>query len=65
LPLWCGSLKANMDDKQVDQILYHLLSIVKNSNKVSDKRKKDLLIKKLLKIANDSHVVSKYNCEEL
>ncbi len=55
LPLWCGSLKANMDDRQVIQLLYHVLSIVKHSNNVSDGMKKALLTKKLLKIANNFH----------
>jgi len=55
LPLWYGSLKANMDDRQVIQLLYHVLSIVKHSNNVSDGMKKALLTKKLLKIANNFH----------
>jgi uncharacterized protein YjbI with pentapeptide repeats len=59
------SLKANMDNKQIKQLLYHVLSVVKNSDNVSNKIKKSLLTKKLLKIANDSHVVSQHNCEEL
>lgn len=35
-PLWHGSLSVNMDDKQVKQLLYYVLSIVKHSNNVSD-----------------------------
>ena len=57
LPLWCGSLKANMDDKQVKQLLYHTLSIVKNSISVSEDIKKALLTDENLRIANEFHRV--------
>ena len=65
LPLSCKSLKAGFDDKQIKQLLYHVLSVVKNSNNVSDKMKKNLMTKKLLKIANESHLIYKHGCEEL
>ena len=65
LPLSCKSLKAGFDDKQIKQLLYHVLSVVKNSNNVSDKMKKNLMTKKLLKIANESHLIYKHDCEEL
>ena len=55
LPLWCGSLLANMDDRQVKQLLYHTLSIVKHSNNVSELLKEQLLTETNLKIAKEFH----------
>ena len=55
LPLWCGSLTANMDDRQVKQLLYHTLSIVKHSNNVSAILKKQLLTEQNLRIAKEFH----------
>ena len=55
LPLWCGSLTINMDDKQVKQLLYHVLSIVKNSNNVSEILKEQLLTEQNIKIAKEFH----------
>ena len=63
LPLWCGSLQANMDDRQVKQLLYHVLSIVINSNNVSDDLKSILLTEKNLNVANEFHRV--YECGKL
>lgn len=55
LPLWCGSLRANMDDRQVKQLLYHTLSIVKHSNNVSETLKKKLLTEKNIEAAKEFH----------
>ena len=55
LPLWCGSLTANMDDRQVKQLLYHTLSIVKHSNNVSAILKEQLLTEQNLRIAKEFH----------
>ena len=55
LPLWCGSLTANMDDRQVKQLLYHTLSIVKHSNNVSSILKEQLLTEQNLRIAKEFH----------
>ena len=63
LPLWCGSLKVHMDDKQVKQLLYHTLSIVKYSNNVSEELKAALLTETNLEIANQFHRVEE--CGEL
>ena len=63
LPLWCGSLKVHMDDKQVKQLLYHTLSIVKYSNNVSEELKSALLTETNLEIANQFHRVDE--CGEL
>ena len=63
LPLWCGSLKVQMDDKQVKQLLYHTLSIVKYSNNVSEELKSALLTETNLEIANQFHRVDE--CGEL
>lgn len=63
LPLWCGSLLANMDDKQVKQLLYHTLSIVRHSNNVSAMLKEQLLTEQNLRIANEFHRADE--CNEL
>ena len=63
LPLWCESLKVHMDDKQVKQLLYHTLSIVKYSNNVSEELKSALLTETNLEIANQFHRVDE--CGEL
>ena len=55
LPLWCGSLSAHFDDKQIKQFLYHVLSGVKNSKNVSDNLKSLLLTDALRGIANEFH----------
>ena len=55
LPLWCGSLKANFDDKVTTQILYHLLSIATHSNNVSQELKDILLTDSLIEQANKFH----------
>ena len=61
LPLWCGSLTANMDDRQVKQLLYHTLSIVKHSNNVSEILKEQLLTDQNLAIAKEFHRADEYN----
>ena len=35
-PLWCGSLKAYVDDRIAIQLLYHTLSVVQHSPYVSE-----------------------------
>ncbi len=56
LPLWCGSLKANFDDKQLIQIAYHLVKAGLNSNNASEETKAELA--KLIDFANKFHRVS-------
>ena len=63
LPLWCGSLLANMDDRQVKQLLYHTLSIVKHSNNVSELLKEKLLTDQNLAIAKEFHRANE--CQKL
>lgn len=63
LPLWCGSLTAKMDDRQVKQLLYHTLSIVKGSPFVSTELKDKLLTEQNVAIANQFHRVNE--CGEL
>ena len=53
LPLWCGSLSANFDDKQLIQLAYHLVSAGLNSTNASDFTKKEL--SKLVDLANKFH----------
>ena len=55
LPLWCGSLKANFDDKQIIQIAYHLVKAGLNSTNTSKETKAEL--EKLIDFANKFHHV--------
>ena len=55
LPLWCGSLGANFDDRQLVQIAYHLVRAGVSSNNASDETKKEL--SKLIDFANQFHKV--------
>ena len=63
LPLWCGGLKVNMDDRQVKQLMYHIMSIVKKSTNVSDELKNKLLTDVNIEVANQFHRVKE--CGEL
>ena len=56
-PLWCGSLKAHVDDRIAIQLLYHTLSVVQNSPYVSDDIKRTLLTEDVVDIANRFHRV--------
>lgn len=53
LPLWCGSLEAHFDDKQLKQIAYHLVKAGLHSKNVSYETKEYL--KKLIPFANEFH----------
>lgn len=55
LPLWCGSLTANFDDKQLKQIAYHLVSAGLKSDNASAETKREL--RKLIDFANEFHRV--------
>jgi len=55
LPLWCGSLKAQFDDKQMIQLLYHILSAATNSKNISKSLKGILLTDELVGTANRFH----------
>ena len=50
LPLWCGSLQADFDDKQLKQIAYHLVKAGLQSKNASAEAKAEL--KKLIDFAN-------------
>lgn len=56
LPLWCGSLFANFDDRQIKQIAYHLVRAGLNSDNTSDNVKKEL--EKIIDLANGFHRVN-------
>ena len=58
LPLWCGSLHVHFDNRQMIQILYHLLSVVSYSRYASEEMKKALLTPELCEIANKFHRVT-------
>ena len=62
-PLWCGSLKAYVDDRIAIQLLYHTLSVVQHSPYVSEEVKKALLSEENVRIANRFHRVGE--CEEI
>ena len=53
LPLWCGSLTAHFDDRQLTQIAYHLVKAGLNSKNASDETKTELA--KLIDSANKFH----------
>ena len=53
LPLWCGSLTAKFDDKQIKQFMYHIVKAGLSSPNVSNRIKSEL--EKLIPLANDFH----------
>ena len=55
LPLWCGSLSAHFDDRQLRQIAYHLVRAGLQSKNASPKTKAELA--KLIDFANGFHRV--------
>ena len=55
LPLWCGSLSAQFDDRQLKQIAYHLVKAGLQSKNASDETKAEL--SKLIDFANGFHRV--------
>ena len=56
-PLWCGSLKAHVDDRIAIQLLYHTLSVVQHSPYVSENIKRTLLAPDVVEVANRFHRV--------
>ena len=61
LPLWCGSLEAHFDDRQLVQIAYHLIKSGLQSKNASEETKKEL--SKLIDFANKFHRVDE--CGEI
>jgi uncharacterized protein YjbI with pentapeptide repeats len=55
LPLWCGSLSAHFDDRQLIQIAYHLVKAGLDSKNASAETKAEL--SKLIDFANKFHRV--------
>lgn len=55
LPLWCGSLSAHFDDRQLIQIAYHLVKAGLQSKNASEETKAEL--SKLIDFANKFHRV--------
>lgn len=53
LPLWCGSLHAHFDDRQLRQIAYHLVCAGLHSKNASEETKRELV--KILDFANGFH----------
>ena len=53
LPLWCGSLGAHFDDRQLKQIAYHLVRAGLQSENASAETKKELC--RLIDFANGFH----------
>lgn len=56
LPLWCGSLDAQFDDRQIKQIAYHLVKAGLNSKNTSEETKRKL--RKIVDLANGFHRAS-------
>ena len=61
LPLWCGSLNAHFDDRQLYQIAYHLVRAGLYSKNASEETKCEL--SKLIDFANKFHRVNE--CGEI
>ena len=61
LPLWCGSLEAHFDDRQLVQIAYHLIKAGLQSKNASEETKNQLA--KLIDFANKFHRVNE--CGEI
>ena len=59
-PLWCGSIGVKVDEKIARQLMYHTLIVMLDSGIEIPETKE-----KLIKFANDSHVVTRYNCKKL
>ena len=55
LPLWCGSLSAHFDDRQIIQIVYHAVKAGLHSSNTSDAVKTEL--RKMSELANRFHRV--------
>lgn len=55
LPLWCGSLTANFDSRQLKQIAYHLVKAGLQSTNATDEDRREL--SKLIDYANGFHRV--------
>ena len=55
LPLWCGSLSAHFDDRQIIQLIYHTVKSGLNSKNTSEEVKNE--ITKLIDLANRFHRV--------
>lgn len=55
-PLWDGGTDVNIDDKQVKELLYHLLKNVSCSKNVSEELKTLLLKEELIDKANESYL---------
>ena len=57
LPLWCGSLHADFDSRQLKQIAYHLVKAGLQSKNATEEDKTEL--RKLIDYANKFHRVVK------
>ena len=55
LPLWCGSLSAHFDDRQIIQLIYHTVKSGLNSKNTGEEVKNELT--KLIDFANRFHRV--------
>ena len=61
LPLWCGSLTAKFDDRQIIQIVYHAVNAGLRSTNTSNEVKQELV--KVIGLANRFHRVGE--CGEI
>ena len=54
-PLWCGSLRARIDDHIACQLIYHVCSTIIHSPAVNDEIKHVMLSQPVIDIANQFH----------
>ena len=64
LPLWCGSLRAKVDERIIRQIVYHTLRLAQNSE-ISCDLKGALFTKELIEQANLFHRVESGEVERV
>lgn len=62
-PLWCHSLDVHVDERQVAQLLYHVLCLVKYSKHISEETKQLLMTENNLAVALKFHRADE--CERL
>ena len=56
-PLWCGSLRVTLDERQQAQLLYHVLAVSPVAL--------SLATPEMLELVNGSHVVLQHGCPRL
>ena len=57
LPLWCGGLNFKIDERQVKQLMYHVINLMKYSELNVSK----IVKKEMFNWLRDSHLVAEHN----